>query len=250
MWEFGDTSSHVCGKDVVVWDSCDMRCGSQDAECRPARCLTLKTKSGTRRMRFSSRLWTVPGSCLRTSCQSLLIYKSGPKSVSVSVWRTVCLLVVDVQVCTVIVVVLGIRVRSCWSVGAVCTVEAIISLVETFSQREQTVELIALLRRPIRVQVSVAPCRLAGRAAERCELQSVVGVFTVQSFSLWGVCEATEGRRCHIQCLCCCFLFVLFFDSIILFCTTSISTYDFLLMMTMFLCRRCNQSVEAQLLSY
>lgn len=174
MWEFGDTSSHVCGKDVVVWDSCDMRCGSQDAECRPARCLTLKLKSGTRRMRFSSRLWTVPGSCWRTSCQSLLIYKSGPKSVSVSVWRTVCLLVVDVQVCTVIVVVvvvvLGIRVRSCWSVGAVCTVEAIISLVETFSQREQTVELIALLRRPIRVQVSVAPCRLAGWAAERCEL--------------------------------------------------------------------------------
>lgn len=188
-----------------------MRCGSQDAECRPARCLILKLKSVTRRMRFSSRLWTVPGSCWRTSCQSLLIYKSDPKSVSVSVWRTVCLLVVDVQVCTVVVVVvLGIRVGSCWSVGAVCTVEAIISLVETFSQREQIVELIALLRRPIRVQVSVAPCRSAGWAAERCELQSVVGVFTVQSFSLWEVCEATEGRGCHIQCLCCCcFLFVL-----------------------------------------
>lgn len=224
-----------------------MRCGSQDAKCRPARCLILKLKSGTRRMRFSSRLWTVPGSCWRTSCQSLLIYKSDPKSVSVSVWRTVCLLVVDVQVCTVVVVVvLGIRVGSCWSVGAVCTVEAIISLVETFSQREQIVELIALLRRPIRVQVSVG--RLSSRA-----MWAAVGCRCFHGTEFLPVRSLWSHRRKRMPYSMFMLLFSvcsLFFDSIILFCTTSISTYDFLLMMTMFLCRRCNQSVEAQFLSY
>ena len=148
------------------------------------------------------------------------------------------------------------------STGAVCTVEAIISLVESFSWREQAVELVALLlhRPTCFLQVSVSAfcqsCRFlsppfknlcGGGSAERRGLQQVDSIFTVQSFSLW-VCEGVDAIFSVAVVVFMCLLFVVVFWQYYFVLHNFNKHFCFLLLMTMFLCRWCNQSVEAQFL--